>query len=168
MSSCCRCAKLPPVQNRLVEASLYVDLMSISGTKRLIEQGSRHRLNGKAWNKRWVISWFCQLTPDLFLSRNSRYADSHQPTAGESPRQLSPDWEKRPPSTECGPSSWEMALWSGVTCKSVLCTTAHGVLVVTMSLAAVGVPWSVRVTSFCLAAMLHSQFAVKLGGVANK
>ena len=49
----CRCAKLPPVQTRLVEASLYVDLMSISGTKRLIAKGSRRRLYSKASQKRW-------------------------------------------------------------------------------------------------------------------
>ncbi|KAL3161512.1 hypothetical protein ABBQ32_010385 [Trebouxia sp. C0010 RCD-2024] len=45
---CKKCAKLPSVQSRLVDASLYVDLMSISGTKRLIEKGSRQRLTSKA------------------------------------------------------------------------------------------------------------------------
>lgn len=48
---CKKCAKFPTVQRRLVEASLYVDLMSISGTKRLLVKASRQRLSSKARHK---------------------------------------------------------------------------------------------------------------------
>ncbi|KAA6419887.1 MAG: hypothetical protein FRX49_10078 [Trebouxia sp. A1-2] len=38
-----RCARLPAVQSRLVDVSLYVDLMSISGTKRLLGKPSKNK-----------------------------------------------------------------------------------------------------------------------------
>lgn len=40
---CKRCARLPAVQGRLVDVNLYVDLMSISGTKRLLDKPSKNK-----------------------------------------------------------------------------------------------------------------------------